>query len=110
MKCCREFMAPVGPTRTALKEYLFRLEEAEKRDHRKLGKKFDLFHTQEEAPGMVFWHPKGWQIWQSDRADMCVKVQIANGYREIRDTADGGYGLSGKNRVMPINLVTECSR
>lgn len=42
----------------ALKQYLFRLEEAEKRDHRKLGKKFDLFHTQEEAPGMVFWHPK----------------------------------------------------
>ncbi|MFT7384956.1 MAG: threonyl-tRNA synthetase, partial [Urechidicola sp.] len=49
----------------ALKEYLHRLEEAEKRDHRKLGKKFDLFHTQEEAPGMVFWHPKGWQIWQT---------------------------------------------
>ena len=47
-----------------LKQYLFRLEEAEKRDHRKLGKKYDLFHMQEEAPGMVFWHPKGWVVYQ----------------------------------------------
>src|SRR5262249_15457374 len=44
--------------------YLHRLEEAEKRDHRKLGRSLDLFHTQDEAPGMVFWHPKGWAIWQ----------------------------------------------
>jgi len=48
-----------------LKEYLVRLEEAEKRDHRKLGKKMDLFHLQEEAPGAVFWHPKGWYLFQS---------------------------------------------
>lgn len=48
----------------SLKTYLHRLEEAEKRDHRKLGKKFDLFHFQPEAPGMVFWHEKGWQIYQ----------------------------------------------
>mgnify|MGYP001199074839 CR=1 FL=1 len=47
-----------------LKAYLHRLEEAEKRDHRKLARRLDLFHMQEEAPGMVFWHPKGWQIWQ----------------------------------------------
>ena len=46
------------------KNYLFRLEEAEKRDHRKLGKQLNLFHTQDEAPGMVFWHPKGWVLWQ----------------------------------------------
>ena len=45
-----------------LKAYLHRIEEAEKRDHRKIAKKLDLFHTQEEAPGMVFWHPKGWSI------------------------------------------------
>ena len=45
-----------------LKDYLYRLEEAEKRDHRKLGKRMDLFHFQEEAPGMVFWHPNGWSI------------------------------------------------
>ena len=45
-----------------LKDYLHRLEEAEKRDHRKIGKRLDLFHTQEEAPGMVFWHPNGWTL------------------------------------------------
>ena len=48
----------------ALKAYLKRLEEAEKRDHRKLGKSLDLFHMQEEAPGMVFWHPNGWALYQ----------------------------------------------
>src|SRR5690606_13183087 len=47
-----------------LKAYLQRLEEAEKRDHRRLGRQLDLFHLQEEAPGLVFWHPKGWAIWQ----------------------------------------------
>ena len=67
----------------ALKAYLKRLEEAEKRDHRKLGKKFDLFHTQEEAPGMVFWHPKGWSIWQ--QIEQYVRaVQNRHGYREIK--------------------------
>ena len=67
----------------SLKQYLFRLAEAEKRDHRKLGKKFDLFHTQEEAPGMVFWHPKGWQIYQIIEAYIRA-VQHTNGYREIK--------------------------
>jgi threonyl-tRNA synthetase len=66
----------------ALKLYLHRLEEAEKRDHRKLGKKHDLFHTQEEAPGMVFWHPKGWQIWQVIERYI-REVQNDNGYQEI---------------------------
>jgi threonyl-tRNA synthetase len=67
----------------ALKDYLHRLEEAEKRDHRKLGKKFDLFHTQEEAPGMVFWHPKGWQMWQT--IEQYIRdVQKQHGYQEIR--------------------------
>ena len=67
----------------ALKEYLFRLEEAEKRDHRRLGKRLDLFHTQEEAPGMVFWHPKGWQIWQTLERYI-RQVQNNNGYQEIK--------------------------
>ena len=67
----------------SLKDYLHRLEEAEKRDHRKLGRKFDLFHTQEEAPGMVFWHPKGWTIWQVIE-QYIRSVQQANGYLEIR--------------------------
>ena len=63
--------------------YLHRLEEAEKRDHRKLGKQLDLFHIQEEAPGMVFWHPKGWIIWQQVEQYM-RKVFRDNGYLEIR--------------------------
>jgi threonyl-tRNA synthetase len=64
-------------------QYLHMLEEAEKRDHRKLGKLLDLFHMQEEAPGMVFWHPKGWTIWQQVEQYM-RRVYQNNGYQEIR--------------------------
>ncbi len=63
--------------------YLHMLEEAEKRDHRKLGKLLDLFHMQEEAPGMVFWHPKGWTIWQQVEQYL-RQVYVNNGYQEIR--------------------------
>ena len=71
------------PDKKSLKQYINRLAEAEKRDHRKLGKKFDLFHTQEEAPGMVFWHPNGWTIWQI--IEQYIRgVQQANGYLEIK--------------------------
>ncbi|WP_247364442.1 threonine--tRNA ligase [Ralstonia pseudosolanacearum] len=63
--------------------YLHMLEEAEKRDHRKLGKLLDLFHLQEEAPGMVFWHPKGWQIWQAVEQYMRGRLAGA-GYSEVR--------------------------
>ncbi len=63
--------------------YLHRLEEAEKRDHRKLGRALDLFHTQEEAPGMVFWHPKGWTIWQQVEQYM-RSVYRDTGYQEVR--------------------------
>ncbi len=66
-----------------LKAYLNRLEEAEKRDHRKIGKKLDLFHMQEEAPGMVFWHSKGWTIYKTIEQYMREK-QNWNGYEEIR--------------------------
>ncbi|MBS9405565.1 threonine--tRNA ligase [Halomonas sp. TRM85114] len=66
-----------------LNAYLKRLEEAEKRDHRKLAKKMDLFHLQEEAPGMVFWHPNGWTIYQALEQYM-RRVQIENGYQEIK--------------------------
>lgn len=65
------------------KNYLHRLEEAEKRDHRKLGKQLDLFHTQDEAPGMVFWHPKGWILWQQIEQYM-RNILDQNGYQEIR--------------------------
>src|SRR5450755_1172330 len=63
--------------------YLHRLEEAEKRDHRKLGRALDLFHLQDEAPGMVFWHPKGWTIWQQVEQTM-RRVYQDNGYQEIK--------------------------
>ena len=66
-----------------LKAYLHRIEEAEKRDHRKIAKKLDLFHTQEEAPGMVFWHPKGWRIYQAIEQYM-RKAQREHGYQEIK--------------------------
>jgi threonyl-tRNA synthetase len=63
--------------------YLTMLEEAEKRDHRRIGKHLDLFHMQDEAPGMVFWHPKGWVLWQQVEQYM-RRVYRDNGYQEIR--------------------------
>ncbi|MBP5982016.1 MAG: threonine--tRNA ligase [Halomonas sp.] len=66
-----------------LKAYLKRLEEAEKRDHRKLARRLDLFHMQEEAPGMVFWHPNGWALWQQVEQYM-RGVYKEGGYQEIR--------------------------
>ena len=63
--------------------YLHMLEEAEKRDHRKLGKALDLFHMQEEAPGLVFWHAKGWSIWQEVEQYM-RRVYRENGYQEVK--------------------------
>ncbi len=66
-----------------LDAYLHRLEEAEKRDHRKLAKQLDLFHMQDEAPGMVFWHPNGWAIWQDVEQYMRAKFR-EYGYQEVR--------------------------
>ncbi|MDE2208093.1 MAG: threonine--tRNA ligase [Betaproteobacteria bacterium] len=66
-----------------LDAYLHRIEEAEKRDHRRLGRQLDLFHLQDEAPGMVFWHPKGWSIWQQVEQYMRA-VYRDNGYLEVR--------------------------
>ena len=66
-----------------MKRYLHMLEEAEKRDHRKLGRQLDLFHVQEEAPGMVFWHPHGWIIWQEVEQYM-RGIYRDYGYQEVR--------------------------
>ena len=66
-----------------LKAYLTQLEEAEKRDHRKLGKQLDLFHCRKKAPGLVFWHPKGWSIWQVVEQYM-RRVYRDSGYQEVR--------------------------
>ena len=71
------------PDKKQLKAYLRRMEEAEKRDHRKLGKALDLFHIQDEAPGSVFWHPKGWSIYQAVQTYM-AEQQYKHDYQEIK--------------------------
>jgi threonyl-tRNA synthetase len=80
----------------ALAGYLHMLEEAERRDHRKIGKKLDLFHLQEEAPGMVFWHPKGWAIYQIIKRYM-QELWQQNGYQEINTPQLVDYTLWEKS-------------
>jgi threonyl-tRNA synthetase len=70
-------------SKEALAQYLTMLEEAEKRDHRKLGRELDLFHMEEAAPGLVFWHPKGWTVWQQVEQYMRA-VYRDNGYQEVK--------------------------
>lgn len=70
-------------TKDDLQKYLTMLEEAEKRDHRRLGKELDLFHIDEHAPGVVFWHPKGWTVWQEVEQYM-RRVYRENGYLEVK--------------------------
>ena len=71
------------PSKEALAQYLTMLEEAEKRDHRKLGRELDLFHIDEHSPGTVFWHPKGWTLWQ-DVEQYMRDVYRDNGYQEVK--------------------------
>ena len=71
------------PSQKELDQYLFRLEEAERRDHRKLGRELDLFHLQEEAVGSVFWHPKGWTLYRAMERYMRRRLERA-GYQEVR--------------------------
>ena len=82
-----EMLQRIYATAWAKKEdqeaYLHMLEEAEKRDHRKLGKVLDLFHFQDEAPGLIFWHPKGWTVWQQVEQYM-RRVYQDNGYQEVK--------------------------
>ncbi len=82
-----EMLQRIYGTAWATKEdqaaYLTMLEEAEKRDHRKLGRELDLFHFQDEAPGLIFWHPKGWTLWQQVEQYM-RKVYRDNGYQEVK--------------------------
>src|ERR1700753_2134545 len=81
------------PDKKQLDEYLHRLEEAEKRDHRRIGKELDLFHLQEEAPGAVFWHPKGWALFQQLIAYMRER-QNAAGYVEVNRPESMDSGMS----------------
>ncbi|TCT10471.1 threonine--tRNA ligase [Paralcaligenes ureilyticus] len=82
-----EMLQRIYGTAWATKEeqaaYLIMLEEAEKRDHRKLGRELDLFHFQDEAPGLIFWHPKGWALWQQVEQYMRTVYQD-NGYQEVK--------------------------
>jgi threonyl-tRNA synthetase len=71
------------PSQKELDQYLFRLEEAERRDHRRLGRELDLFHLQEEAVGSVFWHPKGWQLYRVAEAYMRRRLEAAD-YQEVK--------------------------
>ena len=79
-----------------LEAYLHRLEEAEKRDHRKLARQLDLLHMQDEAPGMVFWHPKGWIVWQQIEQYMRQKF-VEYGYQEVRTPAMMDRGMWEKS-------------
>ena len=90
-----------------LKQYLTRIEEAEKRDHRKIGKKLGLFHTQEEAPGMVFWHPAGWSIYQTIEQYM-RRPSCSTATRRSRPRS-WWICPCGKSRVTPTSLATICS-
>ena len=95
-------------TQDDLDSYLLRLEEAEKRDHRKLGKELDLFHFQEEAPGAVFWHPKGWTLFQN-LINYMRKRQDDAGYHEINtpDIMDKSlWELSGHLEKFGDNMFT----
>lgn len=84
------------PDQKSLDEYLHRIEEAEKRDHRKLGQKFDLFHIQDEAPGMIFWHPNGWTIYRL--IEQYVRDRLnQHGYQEVRTPQIVGRALWEKS-------------
>jgi threonyl-tRNA synthetase len=91
-----------------LKEYLHRLEEAEKRDHRRIGKQMGLFHIQEEAPGEIFWHPKGWTLYQTIQQYMRQK-QLDHGYREVNTPQVVDFSLwerSGHAAKFSSNMFT----
>ena len=94
-----------------LEAYLHRIEEAERRDHRKLGKQLDLFHLQDEAPGMVFWHPKGWILWQEIEQYMRRRLR-EYGYQEVRTPTVMDRGLwerSGHWENYRENMFTTAS-
>ena len=106
MKCCNVFTVRLWASKDELKAYIQRIEEAEKRDHRKLGKQLDLFHLQDEAPGMVFWHPKGWALWQVIEQHMRKELNAA-GYKEVK-TPQIMDKPSGKNPATGKTIKTIC--
>ena len=95
MKCYKEFMELVGQAQKDLNEYLNRIEEAEKRDHRKLGKEMNLFHFREESPGSVFWHEKGWALFQK-LINYMRNRQDEAGYKEVNTPEVSRQTIMGK--------------
>ena len=91
-----------------LDAYLHQLEEAEKRDHRKLGKQLDLFHMQDSSPGMVFWHPKGWTMWQEVEQYMRAQVPRAR-LSGSAHPDDHGSRPCGRNPATGRTTTTTCS-
>ena len=96
------------PTKDALQQYLRMLEEAEKRDHRRLGRELDLFHVDEHAPGLVFWHPKGWALWQAVEQYM-RQVYRDNGYLEVKGPQSSTRAF-GRRRATGTTTARTCSR
>ena len=92
-------MVRLGADKKQLAEYLTRLEEAAKRDHRKIGKALDLYHMQEEAPGMVFWHNDGWTIFRELETFVRTKLKTIRLSRSKRSIYDGSR-IVGKNRSL----------
>ena len=96
-------------TKDELQQYLTMLEEAEKRDHRKLGRELDLFHLDEHSPGTVFWHPKGWTVWQQVEQYMRARLprqRLPGG----QGPADPGQERCGRRRATGTSTATTCSR
>ena len=95
-------------TEKELKAYLHMLEEAEKRDHRRLGREMDLFHFQEEAVGSVFWHPKGWTLYRTVEA-LHAQPAGRGRLRRGQDAAADGPGAVGGSRATGRSSASTCS-
>ena len=107
------------PNQKELDQYLFRLEEAERRDHRKLGRELDLFHLQEEAVGSVFWHPKGWTLYRAIEALHAPPARARPGTRRSgrRNCSTAACGrrpatgtISARTCSSPKAATSGCSR
>ena len=108
IRCCRRIYGTAWLNKKQLDEYLVRLEEAAKRDHRKIGQEMDLFHLQSEAHGSVFWHPKGYIIWRQLEAYMRRRLDAA-GYQEVKTPAADGRAPVGAVRATGASIARTCS-
>ena len=118
-RCCSGSTAPRGPTAKELDAYLHRLEEAERRDHRKLGREMDLFHFQEEAAGAVFWHPNGWTLFRrsidymrraADRGRLRRGQDARSSWTSSLWERSGHWEKFGENMFSTTTRTSACSR